>query len=170
MPYLIVPSEIQDPGSQLPVTGQTVSYTSGDDGHYQAGFDPATRFEEVTIGGIALVIDHATGLMWPKNLGQFHNNTKREWATAISILEASALAGFTDWRLTNINELGSIIDHGNGRAAAVFTGTYLTSVYWTSTTYRYNTANAYTFTLNGTSHGAYTKVGSTHYYVGVRNA
>jgi hypothetical protein len=63
MPYLIQPAQAQL--SQLPVTGQITSYETGDDGYYQSGFDPATRFEEAVLAGVTVVIDHATSLMWP---------------------------------------------------------------------------------------------------------
>lgn len=49
---------------QLPKTGQTTSYYSGDDGEIQAGVDwPNPRF---TDHGNGTVTDKLTGLMWIK--------------------------------------------------------------------------------------------------------
>ena len=46
----------------LPKTGQTTSYSSGDDGDFQAGF-ARPRFRDNNNGTIT---DFATGLMWVK--------------------------------------------------------------------------------------------------------
>ena len=47
----------------LPKTGQTVQYTSGDDGTYEMGWS-GTRF---TANGDGTITDNATGLMWVAN-------------------------------------------------------------------------------------------------------
>ena len=49
----------------LPKTGQTVEYTSGDDGTYEVGWNQPTRFVDNSDG---TVTDHATGLMWVKEV------------------------------------------------------------------------------------------------------
>jgi RHS repeat-associated protein len=50
-----------------------------------------------------VVVDNDNGLMWqdaPENA-----STKLDWASSIQHCEASTFAGFSDWRLPNINEL-----------------------------------------------------------------
>jgi hypothetical protein len=52
-------------GSNLPVTGQTTVYNTGDDGSYKKGTDlPSIRFCD---NGDGTVTDNMTGLMWVKN-------------------------------------------------------------------------------------------------------
>ena len=168
MPYLILPAEAQ--ASQLPETGQTTSYTSGDDGHYQAGFDPATRFEVVDIGNNQVVIDHATSLMWPKIIDTFHAYYQTNWYDSISGCEASTFAGFSDWRLPNIRELSSIIDYGLGRVFSIFDGIYVNYYYWTSTSYRNDTSKALVQSMQGISQVYTDKTSAgTRFFVGARN-
>ncbi len=168
MPYLIDPSG--GGASQLPVTGQFISYSSGDDGYYRAGYDPATRFEVADIGGDLVVIDHATSLVWPKNIDTFHNNTKPSWYDSITALEASTFAGFSDWRLPNVRELSSIIDYGLGRMFTVFSGARVADSYWSSTTYRMNTSMALTVLMQGSSQMTVSKTTQgSQLFVGTRN-
>ncbi len=103
----------------LPKTGQTTVYQAGDDGTYQLGW-VGTRFTDNLDG---TVTDNATGLMWVRDPslcggGSYPNTwasgvatpTAMTWANAITNCEALNYAGYTDWRLPNINELSSIID------------------------------------------------------------
>lgn len=90
-------------------TGQTTSYATGDDGDLEIGLDsPAVRFEETNIAGVDLVIDHHTGLMWPKTVIQ--DVTEMTWYSALTAVNALNLAGFSDWRMPNVLEMMSIID------------------------------------------------------------
>lgn len=103
----------------LPKTGQSISYRARDDGEIEAGWwrgllnaNNKTRFIAKTIGGDDVVIDLATGLMWAANGNKAgcNNGNELEWGEAIDYANALDFAGFTDWRLPNINELGSIVD------------------------------------------------------------
>ena len=87
-------------------TGQTTSYATGDDGDLENGLDlPVVRFEETNIAGVDLVIDHHTGLMWPKTVIQ--DVTEMSWYSALTAVNALSLAGFSDWRMPNVLEMMS---------------------------------------------------------------
>ncbi len=106
----------------LPKTGQSVSYVGDDDGDYEKGWweDAAIaanriRFVAVTLLGDEVVIDRATGLLWPADKdgwGCFNGGTK-DFALAILWAESLNFAGFNDWRIPNVNELNSILDWSN---------------------------------------------------------
>jgi hypothetical protein len=108
---------------QLPRTGQTTSYATGDDGALQKGvsWNPATRF---TINSNGTVTDNLTGLIWLMNancidtLGGISKAGQLSWANALiwSNYLASGACGLSDgsvagdWRLSNVYELESLID------------------------------------------------------------
>ncbi len=138
----------------LPKTGQVTEYEVGDDGTYQAGWwkgktvaDNKTRLIVKTISGDDVVLDRATGLMWPRvgtALG-CNNGVSIAWADGITYLEALDFAGFTDWRMPNVRELMSMIDYKLYVPAAPeppFINT-TDSEYWSSTTYIENTLNGW---------------------------
>ena len=122
-------------------TGQTISFATGDDGHYQAGVPvPNSRF---TDNGDGTVTDNLTGLTWLKNatcLGQ------QTWADALAAANALAdgnvacgladgsVAG--DWRLPNRNELASLFDLGTRNPALPAGHPFMDVgvIYWSSTT------------------------------------
>jgi Protein of unknown function (DUF1566) len=100
------------------------------------------------------VTDNRTGLMWKRcsegmtwdNVGKTCSGsaTQGGWQTALSGAEAASFAGKTDWRLPNLKELGSVVDHtklydapGNTKAAidtSLFAvPTVFNTLYWTST-------------------------------------
>ncbi len=92
-----------------PLTGQTVSYTPGDDGNLQKGVTwPVPRF---TDNG------NLTGLIWLKNANCFGEKTWTDALTESNNLEHGS-CGLTDnsiagdWRLPNIKELPSLINYG----------------------------------------------------------
>lgn len=130
----------------LPKTGQTLVYRTGDDGSFQAGWWKArtivnnkTRFVAKTIGSDDVVIDLATGLMWAANgnAAGCNNGDTGNWNVAIDYPLALDFAGFTDWRLPNINELISIINYSVSNPS--INGTFFPNTgsdkYWTSTNY-----------------------------------
>ena len=75
---------------------------------------PDSRFNDHSDGSLT---DTQTGLMWAKcaegmsgsgcTTGSASTHT---WQAALDLAEASALAGYNDWRLPNINELRSIVE------------------------------------------------------------
>lgn len=128
----------------LPKTGQVTVYKGGDDGDVQAGWwkgrkiaDNKTRFIAKALNGDDVVIDLATGLMWPADgsgEGCAFGNTAT-WDNSIIYLNGLDFAGFTDWRLPNFRELSSIIDYGHYDPifdVTLFPNTLL-DYYWSST-------------------------------------
>jgi len=119
----------------LPKTGQTTSYDTGDDGHYEAGSPMTTRFQAT---GDGTVLDRATGLEWPAepaaSPGAPFNGTMT-WAAALAACEALSYAGRSDWRLPNRYELASLIN-GESAAPMIYSGffTLYSTYYWTSST------------------------------------
>lgn len=96
----------------LPPTGQTTKIYDGDDGDYQKGYPrQGPRFTDNNDGTIT---DNATGLMWVKDgAGAGCNNGAVEtWYDNINFAEGLTFAGYSDWRMPNLNELQSIVDRG----------------------------------------------------------
>lgn len=130
----------------LPKTGQTISYRTGDDGYYEKGWwedlltdDNLNRFIDKTLEGDAVVIDRATGLMFPadgQSAGCNNDAGLANWEDAIDYCNALDFAGFTDWRLPNLQELGSILRMHVGISRHIYSNWSNISVfnYWTSTT------------------------------------
>jgi hypothetical protein len=109
-----------------------------------------------TDNGDGTITDMETGLMWEKlsDDGSIHDkDAAYTWldafSTKVAMLNATSFAGFTDWRVPNVNELQSLVDYGvaypavnaafNTNCAATCTVltcscTQLNS-YWSSSTY-----------------------------------
>lgn len=130
----------------LPKTGQTAVILPFDDGDLQKGWwkgrTAATnrqRFVAKIISGERVVIDRATGLMWPKygDADICAGGIALDWSVSVSYFDENEFAGFEDWRLPNIHELSSIIDFGRHNPAIdpIFEATQLADAYWSSTTY-----------------------------------
>jgi len=142
--YNIWPVRIGTEPVDLPRTGQTRSYATGDDGHIQAGVDwPDPRFVD---NGDGTMTDNLTGLMWLKDGSCFG---KKKWNDALSSIENfninpdnyncdEYLTNYTDWRLPNINEIESLINYGEADISNWLNSQGLTNVessyYWSSTT------------------------------------
>jgi hypothetical protein len=117
--------------TQVPKTGQTTSYATGDDGDLQKGIaPPVSRFAD---NGDGTVTDNLTGLIWLKNANCFNALAWPSALTAVNTLQTGqcglsdgSAAG--DWRLPNIKELLSLIDYGHNNPSlpagwsTVFTG------------------------------------------------
>jgi hypothetical protein len=128
-----------NPLLNLPATGQSVSYVSGDDGGLRKGVAwPASRFTDNQDG---TVTDQLTGLVWLKNAGCF---TPAVWSVALTDVNAlaSGECGLSDgstagqWRLPNLNELESLIDVSASNPALTAGNPFTnvsTGIYWTST-------------------------------------
>ena len=141
----------------LPKTGQTVQFRNGDDGTFEAGWwknrliaDNKTRFIAKTIDGDDVVLDLATGLMWPVdgNEAGCNNGGTLNWNGCIDYALALDFAGFTDWRLPNINELASLINYE--KAAPFLPDGFvniISSFYMSSTTVFGNTNNCWSIDL-----------------------
>jgi len=145
------------PASPVPQTGQTTTFTPGDDGDVAAGVTlPTPRF---TDNGDGTITDNLTALMWLKNA---NCAGVPAWSQPNAIAAVAELNGtgkmngvdcgdaglHKDWRLPNIKELESLINFGfvnpafsgasgttNGTANDPFANFQIFSGYWSSTTF-----------------------------------
>jgi hypothetical protein len=145
-------------------------YTDYDDGYYQEGSDISPRFTDNNDGTIT---DNVTGLMWVKDGSGAgcNNGSQTDWTNSISFCHGLTFAGHSDWRLPNVNELFSIINHSLSYPAVdtTFFPNTQPSYYWTSTTGSGGTTFAETIYLyNGQMNYDYKT--SAHYVRPVRKA
>ena len=133
----------------VPKTGQTTNYVAGDDGDLEKGVAwPTPRFTDNLNG---TVTDNLTKLIWLKNGNTFGSKTWSEALQAANTLQSNPVLGLTDgskagdWRLPNVNELQSLLDHGNFDPALPegHPFTEVATVYWSSTTRPSNSSIAY---------------------------
>ncbi|MEO5333971.1 MAG: DUF1566 domain-containing protein [Magnetococcus sp. YQC-5] len=125
--------------SKVAKTGQTTSYAANDDGALQPGVSwPSPRFTDNSNG---TVTDNLTGLIWLKNASCFglidwntSLNKANTLANSMCGLNDNSVAG--DWRLPNVNEMRSLINHERGRFAlpSGYPFTNVQAGYRTSTT------------------------------------
>lgn len=165
----------------LPKTGQITSYQSGDDGYYEAGWwtscnnsNNRQRFVIRNINADEVVIDRATGLMWPRDGSSAggNNNQSEYWADAVDYCQGLSFAGFSDWRLPNMKELVSIIDYENsdGLPTGVFENIGGKSKsYWSSTTYVDDTTQALMLDFIGKEVFERTKTSAQYRVLAVRS-
>lgn len=120
-------------------TGQDSMFATGDDGDLETGAPwPNPRF---TNNGNGTVTDNLTGLIWQ----QAASATTMNWTNAIHYANTNTLAGQTDWRIPNINELRSLYDCAAANlslALSHFSGIQ-TGFYFSSTTDTAQTTQAY---------------------------
>jgi hypothetical protein len=155
----------------LPETGQTTSFYTGDDGDLRHGVIwPSPRFVD---NGDGTVTDALTGLVWLKDANCANTighdpggsgNGSMTWEHALDFVSgindgtydisdcASYTAGETDWRLTNINEIESLFNPEEANSATWLNGQGFENVqhglyeydrYWSSTTYSNNQFRAW---------------------------
>lgn len=138
-------------------TGQTTSYYSSDDGKLQKGVTwPDPRF---TDNGNGTVTDNLTGMAWLKDTNCFSSMTWQNALTTVGNFNSNPQnfscsgynASFNDWHLPNRSELLSLIDRSSSNPAFPYYPVLqayrpfpnLSSfIYWSSTSYMYNTENA----------------------------
>jgi cysteine-rich repeat protein len=105
------------------------------------------RFIETEpVAGQQVVRDAITGLMWAKQYV-----TGKAWQAALLYCEGSNHAGFTDWRLPDINELFSLTKFDVRNPASDFPG-MLPEYFWSSTSDVSSTGSAwYVYFVNGSA-------------------
>ena len=81
--------------------------------------------------GTDTVTDTTTGLMWQKATAP----GTYTWQQALAYAETLTLAGYTDWRLPNHNELQSLVDYSryNPSIDPLLASDTVSSDYWSST-------------------------------------
>jgi hypothetical protein len=171
----------------VPKTGQTDCYLSADpwgtctcgkdqdcpigqDGDLEEGVAwPSPRFTDNLDG---TVTDDLTGLIWLKNANCFGASTWK-WAfnhaDTLSHLDCGLTDGSNegDWRLPNVRELFSLIDHSQynpalpSGVATVFTGVQ-SGHYWSSTTNAHDTSGAWYVKLSNGNVNVVDKTGSNY--------
>ena len=149
-----------------PRTGYTNSYRDGDDGYYTKGVAwPVPRF--TVESNTNCVTDNFTGLMWARNahlLGIVTN-----WYYSIDYCTNLTYGGYSDWRLSNINELLSLIDFSQQPpqpAGNPFNNIQMwNKEYWSSTTYRPFTNQAWIIEMGFGSTGREDKSGADDHQV-----
>ena len=93
------------------------------------------RFQTIRINNAEIVRDIESGIIWQKN---FAGNLR--WIDSMVFCEKSGYAGFSDWRMPNINELTSLADHKNGGVydfPGFNSAAYENSSFWSSSTDEY---------------------------------
>ena len=82
-----------------------------------------------------VVSDNKTGLEWQDN--NETNSTTRTWQEAIDYCEELTLDMHDDWRLSNINELKTLLDRSKSKDLVRDIFEYVTylNYYWSSTSY-----------------------------------
>ena len=126
---------------ELPRTGKTASYLTGDDGDLRLGAAwPSPRF---TDNGDGTIADSLTGLVWE----QTPLSTSWSWSGALTYANELTLGEHDDWRLPNVNELRSLINYGASNVADWLMGNRFHNVddyvYWSSTTFAPDTDHAW---------------------------
>lgn len=96
----------------VPTTGQKVTYRAGDDGDNESGVTwPSPRF----LDNGTTVIDLLTGLEWVKKPHAVSGNMELlVWDDAVTFCDELELSNYDDWRLPSINEIRSLLNHGEG--------------------------------------------------------
>jgi len=89
------------------------------------------------IGGDSVVEDSVTGFMW-----QGTYPSQKTWWAAFQYCENLTYAGYSDWRLPNINELTSLVSYEQSNPASEFPD-MPASYFWSSTFYAYDTSHAW---------------------------
>ncbi len=162
--------------ADVPRTGQTTSYATGDDGDLQKGKPwPSPRF---TDNGNGTVTDNLTGLIWLKNASC---DGYKLWSDAVTFCDglASGSCGLDDdsvagdWRLPNRCELESLLDLSQYDpplpSGHPFTGVNTSTFYWSATTVAYDMDSAWYVFMSTGGESSDHKTNTNGYVWPVRN-
>ncbi len=99
-------------------------------------------FADYTDNGNLTITNNLNGLIWQDDSDS--NSIQETWLDAINYCDSLTVDGNSDWRLPNINELVSLIDHSKSSTKIDDAFTYkIDSYYWSSSTYVNNKSNAW---------------------------
>ncbi|MBP5434979.1 DUF1566 domain-containing protein [bacterium] len=104
------------------------------------------ELRSIEINSSTIIEDTGSGTLWQKNFSKGYR-----WSEALSFCERSTFAGFSDWRLPNIHELTSLIDHQSEAVSDFQTPEDIlevNSLFWSSTTNSYNTSSPHAYTVD----------------------
>ena len=101
-------------------------------------FSYPQNFNKMDFGGQEVVLDSTSGLMWSKVASK-----TMKWSSALAYCEKLNYAGFTDWRLPNINELITILGETTTTHPYVKKRTFLSA-----TTYIDDVSKSWTLNFN----------------------
>ena len=87
------------------------------------------QFEISALEGDEIVTDTETGLIWQNGYAAY-----KTWQEALKYCENLEYAGYSDWRLPNINELISLINYEAYSPASSFPGVMPSQKFWSSST------------------------------------
>ena len=159
---------------------------TGEDGEYQAGVAaPAPRF---TYNNDGTVTDNLTGLIWLQDancpstapmLWQDALDWVAQFNTSSIPCDNYAAMTFTDWRLPNVKELASLVDHSQGTPAVPVGHPFLnlqfgqppdfvSPHYWSSTSPTFFATSAYTLVIDYGAIGTPDKDADSHFVWPVR--
>lgn len=170
----------QAAGAQLLKTGQTTSYATGDDGDIEAGrsvnfftlaannpFGNTNRFTALDGSQIYtndIFIDWST-YDGSTVLGYYRGDlANRTWFAAITFANSLNVAGYSNWRLTNRNELLNLCRYEINQTVFNYAPLSISvaTTYWTSTVVTTITNNAYTVSSGtGTARDSVNRTDST---------
>jgi len=171
--------------SLLPDTGQTICTDElgqpidcddvdcpGQDGAYSTGC-PRTGEARFVDNLDGTVTDNCTGLMWQQFTADVARDGFLDEFDSVTWCETLDFADNDDWRLPNINELQSLVDHGEYNPATdpIFGMTKLNSTgYWTSTSQQGFLAWIFLSEVGLFSTGSGHKTNTNQFVRAVRNA
>ncbi len=125
-------------------------------------FEPLAHFKD---NGDGTVTDQETGLMWQKDTAP----GTYTWQAAVEYCDNLQLAGRDDWRLPEVWELWSIVDHGRQNPAIDPVFGYGASPFWYwSVTYLGDNPNTAWFTTFYKGGGGYGSKGNSNSVRAVR--
>jgi len=157
----------------LPVSGQTIEYTTGDDGTYKKGVAfPSTRFRD---NGDGTITDNMTGLMWMKNpnntCGTVNSQEALFYVSLLNNVANTNNCGYTDWRVPNINELETLVNYSQTDSSVWLKSQGFENIksnaYWSSTSFSARSDHTWVVNFNS-GYGYYTPNIATNYVWPVR--
>ena len=132
-----------------------IIFSGGSDGYYNKTYRSyvrAVRGGQVQVSNSwvnnkdGTITDTSTGLMWQ----QLAFDSPMNWDMAINECESLTLAGYTDWRLPNREELRSIVDYSLSSPAinSLFFENTKTEFFWSSSTFVSTISKAWAIYFN----------------------